>query len=182
MEQVVVDRSTPALLLVLDDLHEYHAATGSFQVVVDQERDTRYVPAVISGERTRLLATGTVDAYVDLTDLGADRVTLSPDGGSATVVLPAPRLAEPRVDPAQSRVLDRDRGLVDRLGDAVGDGATDDSALYALAGQKLAAAAAQSDLRDRAAGNTRDMLTALGHSFGVAQVTVTFLPAPGAAS
>ena len=101
LEQQVVDRSTPPLLLALDDLAEYHAATGSFQVVIDQERDTPYVPSVISGERTSLLATGSVDAYVDLTDLGPQRVQLSADGTSATITLPAPRLDEPTVDPAR---------------------------------------------------------------------------------
>ncbi|WP_222268521.1 DUF4230 domain-containing protein [Modestobacter marinus] len=179
--QEVVDRSTTPLLLALDDLHEYHAATGTFQVVIDQERDTPHVPSVISGERTTLLATGTVDAYVDLEDLGADRVTLSADGGSATIVLPAPRLAEPRVDPTESRVLDRDRGLLERVGDAIEDDPVDDSALYAEAEQRLAAAAAESDLQDRAEDNTRTMLTTLAGSLGVEDVTVTFEPAPGAA-
>src|SRR3712207_2791309 len=54
--QDVVDRSTPPLLLALEDLAEYHAATGTFQVVVDRELDTRYVPDVISGERVSFLA------------------------------------------------------------------------------------------------------------------------------
>src|SRR3954447_13490834 len=179
--QEVVDRSTTPLLLALDDLHEYHAATGTFQVVIDQERDTPYVPSVLSGERTTLLATGTVDAYVDLEDLGADRVTLSADGGSATIALPAPRLAEPRVDPTESRILDRDRGLLERVGDAIEDDPVDDSALYAEAGQRLAAAAAESDLQDRAEDNTRTMLTTLAGSLGVDDVTVTFEPATDAA-
>ncbi|GAB4082057.1 DUF4230 domain-containing protein [Modestobacter muralis] len=176
LEQEVVDRSTPPLLLALDDLAEYHAATGTFQVVIDQERDTPYVPSVISGERTSLLATGSVDAYVDLTDLGPERVQLSADGTSATISLPAPRLDEPTVDPAQSRVLDRDRGLLDRVGDAVVDEPVDDTALYAAAGERLAAAAAASDLRARAEENTRELLTGLGSSFGVPDVTVTFAP------
>ncbi|MGY1603093.1 DUF4230 domain-containing protein [Geodermatophilus sp. SYSU D00815] len=169
----VVDRSTTPLLLALDDLHEYHAATGTFQVVVDLERDTPYLPSVISGERTSLLATGTVDAYVDLEDVG-DAVELSADGRTATVVLPAPELAEPRLDPAESRVLDRDRGLVQRVGDALADDTTDDTALYAEAEERLASAAAASDLRERAEDNTRDMLTSLAEGLGVEELTVTF--------
>ena len=89
--QEVVDRSTTPLLLALQDLHEYHAATGTFQVVVDREVDTRYVPSVISGERVQFLATGTADAYVDFAGLDAGAVTLSADGTSATIALPAPR-------------------------------------------------------------------------------------------
>jgi hypothetical protein len=181
LEQQVVDRSTAPLLLALDDLHEYHAATGTFQVVVDREVDTRYVPSVISGERVSFLATGTADAYVDFEGLDAGRVELSPDGTSATIELPAPRLADVRVDPAESRVLDRDRGLLDRVGDALGEEPSDDSALYALAEEKLAGAAAASDLLDRAEDNTRQMLTTLARSLGVEQVEVRFAEAPGAA-
>ena len=180
LAQQVVDRSTPPLLLALDDLQEYHAATGTFQVVIDQERDTPYVPSFVSGERTSLLATGTVDAYVDFTGLSEGQVQLSADGTSATITLPAPRLDDPSVDPATSRVLDRDRGLLDRVGDAVVDEPVDDTGLYAAAGEQLAAAASTSDLRARAEENTRAMLTGLGASFGVPSVTVTFVPSPDA--
>jgi hypothetical protein len=172
--QDVVDRSTTPLLLALQDLHEYHAATGSFQVVVDREVDTRYVPSVISGERVQLLATGSADAYVDFATLDAGAVTLSEDGTSATIELPAPRLDEVRIDPEESRVLDRDRGLVERIGDAVGDDPVDDNELYAMAEDRLAAAAAESDLRERAETNTRDMLTGLAGSLGVEDVEVRF--------
>jgi hypothetical protein len=178
-EQEVVDRSTTPLLLALDDLHEYHAATGTFQVVVDREVDTRWVPSVISGERVSFLATGTADAYVDFDGLDAGRVTLSPDGEQATLVLPAPRIAEARIDPAESRVLDRDRGLVERVGDALGDNPTDDTELYALAEDHLDAAAAGSDLVQRAEDNTREMLTTLAQSLGVDEVEVRFEAAPG---
>jgi len=172
--QDVVDRSTTPLLLSLQDLEEYHAASGTFQVVVDREVDTRYVPSVISGERVQLLATGTADAYVDFATLDAGAVTLSPDGTTATIELPAPRLDEVRIDPEESRVLDRDRGLVERIGDAVGDDPVDDSAIYAEAEDQLAAAAAGSDLLDRAETNTRDMLTGLARSLGVDEVEVSF--------
>ena len=172
--QDVVDTSTTPLLLALDDLSEYHAATGTFQVVVERVVDTRYVPSVISGESVSFLATGTADAYVDFEGLDAGRVALSPDGTSATIELPAPRLGEVRIDPAESRVLDRDRGLLERVGDAVGDNPVDDSELYALAEDRLAAAAAGSDLRERAEANTRDMLTGLARSLGVDEVEVTF--------
>ena len=170
----VVDRSTTPLLLALQDLEEYHAATGTFQVVVDREVDTRYVPSVISGERVQLLATGTADAYVDFGALDDGAVTLSADGTSATIELPAPRLDEVRIDQDESRVLDRDRGLVERIGDAVEDDPVDDSALYEMAEDRLAAAAGESDLRERAETNTRGMLTGLARSLGVDDVEVTF--------
>jgi hypothetical protein len=181
LEQEVVDRSTPPLLLALDDLHEYHAATADLQVLVDVETDTRWVPSVISGERVHFLAVGTADAYVDFDGLDAGAVTLSPDGESAAIVLRAPEMSEVRIDPELSRVVDRDRGLVERLGSAFLENPTDDSDLYALAERRIAAAAAESDLIERAEANTRDMLTTLATSLGVEQVTVDFEEPVGAA-
>ncbi|MGY1743839.1 MULTISPECIES: DUF4230 domain-containing protein [unclassified Blastococcus] len=172
--QETVDRSTTPLLVQLADLDEYHAATGTFQVVVDVESDTPWVPSVISGERVQFLATGTVDAYVDFAGLGPESVELSEDGTAATITLPAPELGEARIDPDESRVLDRDRGLVDRVGDALGDDPTDESALFSLAEDRLESAADDSDLLERAEDGTRDMLTALAQSLGVDEVTVEF--------
>jgi hypothetical protein len=174
LEQEVVDRSTPPLLLALDDLQEYHAATADLQILVDVETDTPWVPSVISGERVHFLAVGTADAYVDFDSLDAGAVTLSRDGESATIVLPAPEMSEVRIDPEQSRVVDRDRGLVERIGSALSENPTDDSDLYALAERRIGAAAADSDLLERAETNTRNMLTALATSLGVEQVTVDF--------
>ncbi len=176
LEQEVVDRSTPPLLLALDDLDEYHAATADLQVLVDVETDTPWVPSVISGERVHFMAVGTADAYVGFTGLDAGAVTLSPDGESATIVLPAPEMSEVRIDPEQSRVVDRDRGLVERIGGAFVENPIDDSDLYALAERRIGAAAVDSDLLERAEVNTRDMLTTLATSLGVERVTVDFEP------
>ncbi len=172
--QETVDRSTQPLMLALADLNEYHAATGAFQVVLDQERDTPYLPSVISGERTTFLATGSVDASVDFSDLDTRGVEVSADRRSVTISLPAPQLGEASVDPDNSRVLDRDRGLLDRVGDMLEEDPSVEREFWSLAEQQLEAAAAESDLLARAETNTRDMLTALAGSMGFEQVTVTF--------
>ncbi len=177
-EPRVIDRSPAPLLLALDDLSEYHAATATLRVDIDREIDTPWVPSVISGERVTFQATGTADAYVDFENLDDDAVTLSPDGNSATIVLPAPEIAEVRIDPEQSRVVDRDRGLVQRVGAAIGENPSDDRELWALAERRLETAAGQSDVLDRVETNTRDMLTTLAHSLGVERVTVEFEEAP----
>jgi hypothetical protein len=173
-EQQIVDRSPAALLVTLQDVAQYKAATGTFQVLVDVERDTPYVPSVISGERTTFFATGSVDALVDFSGLGPDRVAVSPDGRAVTVTLPAPVLSEPAVDSEQSRVVGRERGLAERLGGVFEDSPTGEQELYVLAGDKLAAAARESDLAARAEGSTRQMLTGLVGALGYEQVTVVF--------
>ena len=172
LEEQVVDRSRPALLLALSDLDEFHAAKGEFQVVVDLEKDVRYVPAAVKGERTTYLAVGSVDGMVDFSTLGAGAVQT--EGQSVTITLPRPRLDEPDLDLAESRVLDRDRGVLDRIGGAFDDDPTSERDVALLAEDKLAAAAAESDLLRRTEANTRAMLTGLAGSFGYDDVTVRF--------
>lgn len=169
-----VDRSSTPLLTSLADLAEYHAATGSFQVVVDLEKDTRWVPSLLSGERTTFLATGSVDAVVDFTGLDGRAVEVSDDGRSVVVTLPPARLDEADVDLAESRVLSRDRGLLDRVGGLFSDNPTGEREVAALAEDKLDAAAASSDLRATAEENTRAMLTGLARSLGYTDVEVRF--------
>ncbi len=171
-----VDRSPDALLLSVRDISDYHAATGTYQVLVDVEHDTAHVPALLSSERSTLFATGTVDARVDFSKLGPSTVTVSPDGKQATMHLPAPTLAPAVLDPAQTRIVSRQRGLMQRVEDAIGDQPQDDSELYAIASNKLNAAAAKSDLTNRAATNTRSMLSGLTKSLGYDSVTITFDP------
>ena len=179
ISQQTVDRTGPALMLALEDLAEYHAAQGSFQVAVDIEKDSQWLPSVISGERTTYLASGSVDGIVDFTGLDAGAVTLSEDGRSVTISLPKPRLGEVRIDPANSRVLARDRGLLDRVGGAFEDNPTSEQQLQLAAQEKMARAAAESDLLRRSEDNTRSMLTGLARSLGVEDVTVRFDAADG---
>ena len=124
-----VDRSPDALLLSVRDIADYHAATGTYQVLVDVEHDTPHVPALLSSERTTMFATGSVDARVDFSRLGSGAVSASPDGKQATIHLPSPTLAPAVLDPAQTRVVGRQRGLVQRVEDAIGDQPQDDSEL-----------------------------------------------------
>jgi hypothetical protein len=170
----VVDRSPAPLVLALRDLAEYHAASGTFQAVVDLERDTPHIPAVISGERVTFLAVGTVDAVVDFSNLTAEHVRVSADRREVTITLPAPQLQRATIDHEASRVLDRDRGLVERLSGVFEENPTSEQELYRVAQTKLDAAAARSNLLQRAEGSTRTMLTGLAGSFGFERVTVTF--------
>ena len=173
-----VDRSQPVLLKAIEDLEVFKAATGNFQVVVDLEEGSRGIPLVIKGERTLFVAGGSVDAEVDFSGIGEGAIKVSADGERVDVTLPRARLTQARVDPAQSRVFSRERGLLDRLGSVLSDNPTSERELYQLAQAKMQAAAAQSDLRARAEQNTRAMLESMLGSLGYGDVTVTFRDPP----
>lgn len=176
VQQVTVDRTGPALMTALTDLHEYRAARGTFTVVVDLEHDTKHVPAAISGDRTTYVAQGSVDGIVDFATLGAGAVQAAPDRSTVTITLHAPTLGATVLDPAQSRVVGRQRGVLDRIGGAFADSPTSEREVQALAQGKLDEAARQSDVLARSEANTRAMLTGLARSFGYQDVTVTFTP------
>jgi len=143
-ETVVRDHA--AVLDSLEEIADLHVASGEYQVVVDVEERARFVPGFLKGERSTFLAQGAVDAYVDLDALDDDAVVVGEDG-SVTVLLPPARLAEPVLDHDASRLLDRDRGVLDRIGGAFSDEPTSERDLYLEAERRLAEAAAESDLR-----------------------------------
>ena len=173
-----VDRSQPALLKAIEDLEVYKAATGNFQVVVDLEESSRGIPLLIKGQRTLFVAGGSVDAEVDFSTMDEGAIKVSADGERVEITLPRARLTQARVDPAQSRVFSRERGLLDRLGSVLADNPTSERELYQLAQARMQAAAAQSDLRAQAERNTRAMLKGMLGSLGYREVTVTFRDPP----
>lgn len=176
-DEQTVDRSGRAVLLQLNDLKTYQAASGYYEIVIDQETDVENLPAFLAGERVIFVAAGSVDASVDFAGLGSGNVTVNADRTEASIALPAPVLGAARLDLERSYVADHRRGLRERLADAVDTqgGGTNTEQLYRIAQARLAEAGARTDeLKARARTNTRAMLTSLLTSLGFREVTVTF--------
>ena len=170
-----VDRSGPAVLRAMNDLGEFRAASGYYEVVVDIEKDVRAVPSFLAGERTLFVAAGTVDAAVDLGALKAEDVTVDETRKTATIHLPAPRLTQPQLDLERSYVQNQQRGVVNRLRDAVSGDPDGQKELYAVANRRLSEAAVRTpELRTRAEANTRSTLTTLLTSLGFTKVEIVF--------
>lgn len=163
------DRSQPALLTSIQDISQFHAAVGNFEVVLDVEHDVDWVPGFIAGERSLFVAAGTVNAYVDLSGLAERDFTLSVDGKSAKIRLPDAKLDKPNLDQDRTYLFSQERGVVNRYTAALS--VQDQSELYKLAEQKLVSAAEKSELAQQAQENTRAMLTGMFKSLDIA---VTF--------
>ncbi|MFF8941950.1 DUF4230 domain-containing protein [Streptomyces sp. NPDC014864] len=168
------DRSGPALLKSIQDMSRYNAASGNFQVVVDLEKDTKYLPDALRGTRTLYVGAGTVDAYVDLGDVGGKDVSVDADRTSATLRLPHARLGKPALDPDHSYAVSKQRGLLDRLGDLFSDNPNSERAVQQLAVRHIADAAKDSGLTTRAESNTTGMLEGLLRSLGFKEVHVSY--------
>jgi hypothetical protein len=174
-EEETVDRSSPVVLRSIEDLERFQAATGHFEVIVDVEKDTRFVPAVIRGERVLFVAVGNVDAGVDFSNLDEDAIEVSDDRRSVKLTLPAAEFFDAQIDPERSYVYDRDRGLIDRVASIFEDNPTSERELYRLSEQKLRSAAQNdSGLLERAERNTRQMLTGMLRALGFEQVEIEF--------
>jgi Protein of unknown function (DUF4230) len=171
-----VDRSGPAVLRSIEDIGDYRAAAGHFEIVIDLEKDTA-LPSELLGERLLFVAVGTVDAGVDFAALDEESVEVSSDRRSATITLPAVHFYDPVLDLDRSYVYERDEGLFNELGGLFTDEPNYQQELYRLAEDKMAAAARQgSGIQARAEENTREMLESLLGSLGFTTVTVQFEP------
>ena len=171
-----IDRSGPAVLKAINDLGQFEAASGYYELVVDVEKDVKPVPSFLAGSHTLFIAAGTVDSGVNLSNLGDGAVKVNSDRTHATINLPEPTLSAPTLNYDRSYVYSQDRGLFDRVKGAFGGGNTEDTQkLYALASQRLSEAATETDdLRERAEKNTRTTLEGLLQPLGFTQVTVNF--------
>ncbi|MEU0584708.1 DUF4230 domain-containing protein [Streptomyces sp. NPDC006132] len=168
------DRSGPALLQSIQDISRYDAASGNFQVVVDLEKDAKFLPDAIRGTRTLYVGAGTVDAYVDLGKVGENDVRVNGDRTSATLRLPHAQLGKPALDPDRSYAVSKQRGLFDRLGDLFSDNPNGEQAVQQLAVRHIGDAAKESELTARAESNTTGMLEGLLRSLGFEEVNVSY--------
>lgn len=174
-----IDRSQPPLLVKLTDLSQYHAASANFEVIVDLEKDTKYVPSFIAGQRSLMVAAGSVDAQVDFSQLKDDKVQVSEDRRSVHIVLPAPTFTDVTLDNDRTYVASRSRGLLDRVGGVFTGNPTNDQPLYQAADAKLTDAAKNTDLLKLGETNTRNMLESMLRSLGFENIAVDFEQPPG---
>jgi hypothetical protein len=168
------DHSAPPVLLELRNIADFHAAEGRFEVTVDQEKDVKWLPSFIAGERVQFIGVGTVDAVVDFSSLNDGSVKISEDNTKVVVTLPGAYLDTPELDLETSHVMNRDRGLVNRVGGMFTDSPTTDQELIVSAMDKIAMAASATDLKQRAEDNTKLMLYSMLKSLGFEQVDIRF--------
>jgi hypothetical protein len=171
-----IDRSAPVLIQKLRDRAEFRGASGTFSATVDLEhKPVGFVPAVIAGNRVIYNGVGDVDATVSLKHLTKSAVHVQ--GDALVVRLPHAELSPARLDPVHSHVMNRDRGLLDRLGSPFVDSPTSERTVEAVAQSRIERAAARSDLAAKAEKNTAAMITGLAKALGVDHVQVRFAAA-----
>jgi hypothetical protein len=168
------DRSQPPLLKSIQDLSRYVAAEGNFEVIVDTQTNRDKIPDFLLNERVLFVGAGTVEAYVDFGKISDGQIIRSADGKSVEIKLPPPQLGDVNLDLKRSYPYAEQRGLLNRLNDLINSDPNRMQPVYQLAEDKIAAAARDGGLQDRAKENTTKMLEGLLRSLGYETVKITY--------
>ncbi len=176
LAQTTVDRSSPALLKSISALSRYEAASGSFQIVVDLQKRTSWLPTFIVGTQTLFVGEGTDIAFVDFSKLKGSAIQVSHNRTQVAITVPTARLEPAVLNVQQSHVFAVQQGLLNRIGNFFSNNPDSQHQVYVLAQKKIQSAAQHSELLIQAQRNTRTMLIGLMRSLGFQQVTVTFAP------
>jgi hypothetical protein len=170
------DRPEEVAWMSIKDLSRFVAAEMEGSEIIEVQRDCGWVPMPgwLCGERTVLFAVGSVEAYVDFTNLDQKAIKVSEDHHAVEITVPAPRLATPKLNHDRCRAYNLQKGLANRFSDVVDNDPNKLNELYQLADDRLAAGARRSSLTDRAKDNTRKTLQTMVHALGYSTVTVTF--------
>jgi len=175
--ETTVDRSPPVLLKSISSLSRYEAASGSFQVIVDLNLRSSWLPSFIEGSRTLFVGQGTDIAFVDFSKLRGSAIRVSHNRTAVTIRVPSPQLEPAVLNVRRSYVFAQQQGLFNRIANFFSGNPNSQHQVYVLAQQKIQTAAGHSVLLTQAKHNTRAMLTGLLRSLGFRQVTIVFGPA-----
>ena len=146
------------------------------------KQNRRRIPSLITG-LVLIVALLAGAGLVASSLLGTPFTTSTVDHSPPTVIVDLRDLAEYHaaqgqfevvIDHDQSHVMNRDRGLFNRIGGVFSDNPTSEADLYEAASDKMAAAAETTDLLQRAEDNVTSMLNTLLRSLGFERVDIRF--------
>lgn len=92
----------------IQHLNRLESTQFSIETVATAERPAKY--GFVGGEKILMIFHGNVSAGVDLSKLEAKDITVSPDGKSATIKLPAIEIFHNSLDESKTRTYDSQEG------------------------------------------------------------------------
>ena len=147
----------------IQDLNQLTTLRWRGFVFISKESGGTKLEQLFSGEVVRLVAVGDVETGVDFAELGPDDVQVN--GEVVTIRLPEPEILSVSLDEDETRVYDRDFGLLNiRPDDELAEEARD------VAVDRLEQAARDDDVLERAERNAEDNIRAFVTSLGFEEV------------
>ena len=153
----------PVVVEGIQELDQLATVRWTESVPVTRETGGDVLDRVFSGEKVIVIATGKVEAGVDLGDIGEDDVSVK--GDSVTIDLPPPEILSVSLDEEQTRVYDRDFSPLNVRPD---DDLVEDARLQAV--EKIEGAARENEILDTAEHNAEDSVRAFVTTLGFEKV------------
>lgn len=157
-----VDQS--AIVQRVQRLQRLESVKYTLEKVVTGERQSRFLPQSIAGERLLMIVHGEVFAGVDLSKLKSSDVQVS--GKQVRITLPQAEVFSTRIDNNQTKVYSRETGLL------VAADPNLESEVRAEAERQLLQAALTDGILTTASTNARGTVTALVQALGFTDVEV----------
>lgn len=132
-------------------------------IIVTRESGGDFFDRLFSGEKVLLVATGEVEAGVDLAEIGDDDVTVREE--TVTIRLPEPEVLSASLDEGNTRVYDRDYSPLNVRPD---DDLVEEA--RATAEERIEAAARENGILDTAETNAEQSIRAFVETLGFQEV------------
>ena len=154
----------PAIVQRIQRLQRLESVKYTLEKVVTGERQSRFLPQSIAGERLLMIVRGEVFAGVDLGKLKSSDVQVN--GKQVRITLPHAEIFSTRIDNNQTRVYSRETGLL------VPADPNLESEVRAEAERELLQSALMDGILTNASTNARGTVTALVQALGFTDVDV----------
>ena len=153
----------PVVVEGIRELDQLATVRVTESIIVTRESGGNYLEQLVSGEKVLLVASGNVEAGVDLSEIGDDAMQVRDD--TVTIQLPEPEILSTNLDEDNTRVYDRDYSLLNlRPNDDLVEEAR------ATAEERLEGAARENGILDTAETNAEESIRTLVKALGFKEV------------
>ncbi len=155
--------TSPVVVEGVQDLDRLATVRWTESVVITKESGDSSLERFLTGEKIVLVATGEVEAGVDLVSLGEDDIVV--DGERVTIRLTEPEILSSSLDEEKTAVYDRDQGILRIRPDdeLVGEARREAEA-------EITATAEENGILDYANSNAEDSIRAFVTTLGFDEV------------
>jgi hypothetical protein len=153
----------PVVVEGVQDLNRLATVRWRESMIVTRESGGTELERFLAGEKVLLVATGDVEAGVDLASLGRDDVKVN--GETVTIRLPEPEILSVSLDEQKTGVYDRDFGPLNLRPD---DDLVEQARAAAV--DRIEQAARDEDILDQAEQNAEDSIRAFVSTLGFEEV------------
>ncbi|MBI4465300.1 MAG: DUF4230 domain-containing protein [Acidobacteria bacterium] len=113
VEGTRVDVSQPTVVRQIQQLERLETVAYRMEKIISGERESRYLPQFLVGERLLLIVHGEVVAGVDLSKVRPEHVVIR--DRTIQLTMPKPEVFLTRIDNERTRVYSRETGLFSRV-------------------------------------------------------------------